>query len=59
MLRVFRQDKPKNTGIPLPKPHVGTWHEPNLVEVGTCGTWDEAKAMTPAPIVEVVVEKKP
>lgn len=58
MLRVFKQGKPKNTGIPLPKPNEGTWHEANLIEVGTVGTWEEAQRLTKHPIVEVVVEKR-
>lgn len=56
MLKVYRQDKPTPTGERFAKSDGGSdvWHRASLVEVGIVETWQQAKALCRAPIVEVV-----
>lgn len=52
--RVFRQDKPINTGEVIHKGQPDTWFKPNLVEVGIANSFEDARKLTPYPIVEAI-----
>lgn len=53
MLIVYRQDPPIQTVVRNSRGEpVEVWGA-NLVKVGEVQTWEQAKALTPAPVVEV------
>lgn len=59
MFRVFKQFDPIATNqsfrqVVDGKVIEGFWHRACLVEIGFARTWEEAKALTTAPIVEEV-----
>lgn len=62
MLTVYRQAPPVPLGIRLTRYdrygdlREDEWHRANLVKVGECETWEEAKRMTLHPVVE---ERRP
>lgn len=56
-LAVYSQRKPIPTGEVTYKDGMEIrWHEANLVLVGMVETWEQAKQLTAAPIVENVTE---
>jgi hypothetical protein len=60
MFRVFKQFEPTPTDQPfsIHLPNGGTlqgvWYSANLVQIGTVNSWEEAKQLTCAPIVEEI-----
>jgi hypothetical protein len=64
MLRVFCQLTPEPTGQSTSKRDRRTgetteikWHRARLIEVGYAQTWEEAKRLTPWPVVEEVTDQ--
>lgn len=64
MLRVFKQCAPIPTGQRFTR--IGydgsvlsdEWHAANLREIGVVSSWEEAKKLTTAPIVESVADQR-
>lgn len=53
MLIVYRQAEPIRTTEPMWQSNE-VWHRAQLIKVGECETWEQAKGLCVAPIVELV-----